>query len=335
MDGDAVPERVTDADAGLLDDRPTVVEEARVHRMGTVIDLRVEGKNARQLLAEAVDRLGVYEHRFSANDPSSELGELNRAAGKQPVAVHPQLFELIALGVEHSLARRSMLNIAIGPLVQLWRIGFPDARVPDPAQIEAALELCDPAGIDLDEDSGRVYLRRVGMKLDLGAIAKGYIADLVVGFLRAEGVRSALINLGGNVLTYGRSPGQSDGRWRVGLRHPAHPDDQLAGFLVVDDGSVVTSGVYQRKLQRDGKVFHHLLDPATGYPIDTEVTSLTVVSDRSVDGEIWTSRLFGRPVREILQTLASEAGHSGVVITEDLGVFSSAGLRDRLVIGNH
>ena len=307
------------------------VGTARVHLMGTVIDLQVEAEDPRPVLDDAVARLRVYEHRFSANDPASELGALNRAAGRTPVAVHPHLFELISTGLEHSRAAGSMLNIAIGPLVQLWRIGFTDARVPNQDEIDAALAVCDPADIDLDEGSRRVFLRRPGARLDLGALAKGYIADLLVEQLARQPVRSALVNLGGNVLTHGPSPHQDDGRWRVGLRHPVHPEGVL-GHLTIQHGSVVTSGVYQRTMEQDGRVFHHILDPRTGYPVQTEVTSLTVVSARSLDGEIWTSRLFGQPLAAIVQAVQARPGCEAIVIREDLGLYASGGLRDHLAV---
>ncbi|MDJ1370489.1 FAD:protein FMN transferase [Gulosibacter molinativorax] len=301
--------------------------------MGTIIELQVEAESTREILTEAVRRLRVYEHRFSANDPSSELGAINRDAGLRAVAVHSELFELIALGVEHSLPADSMLDIAIGPLVQLWRIGFADARVPTPSEISEALARIDPSKIDLDEGKGQVFLRQPGMKLDLGAIAKGYIADRLVDYFREQEVTSAFINLGGNVLTYGHSPRQDDGRWRIGLRHPQHPDDQLAGYLSVAQQSVVTSGVYRRTLNRNGRSFHHILDPATGYPIETNVASLTIVSPQSVDGEIWTSRLFGRPAPDILAAIGAEPGLAAVVITDGLRVYASGDLGDQLVVG--
>ena len=300
--------------------------------MGTDIEVRIEAAEPRPLLEEVVARLRVYEHRFSANDPASELGEVNCSAGERAVSVHPELFELIALGLEHSLAPGSMLNVAIGPLVQLWRVGFADARVPTPSEIETALELTDPAQVDLDERDHQVFLRRAGMKLDLGALAKGYIADCLVEYVHEEAVRSALVNLGGNVLTYGPSPTQPDGCWRVGLRHPLHPEGVL-GAVTIDNGSVVTSGVYQRTLTEGGRTFHHILDPATGYPVETDVVSLSVLSPRSVDGEIWTSRLFGKPVQEVLHTLSELPGVEGLTITRDRELRATTGLSERLRIG--
>lgn len=299
--------------------------------MGTTIEVLVQADTPRPLLEEAVRRLRVYEHRFSANDPNSELGEVNRAAGRHAVRVHPQLFELIALGVEHSLAPGSMLNIAIGPVVQLWRIGFADAHVPGREQIEAALELTDPRLIELDAASQQVRLAREGMKIDLGALAKGYIADLLIAHLREEGAPSAFINLGGNVLAFGRSPRQEDGRWRIGLRHPRDPD-QVLGALQVQEGSVVTSGVYQRRLRAGGRTFHHLMDPRTGHPVQTDVVSLTITSPQSVDGEIWTGRLFGLPVQQILQVTQRLPDVSAVVITDDLRLYASPELKDTLTL---
>ncbi|MHA2788527.1 FAD:protein FMN transferase [Corynebacterium sp. S7] len=307
------------------------IASTQVHMMGTVIEVQVEAEHAQSLIDEAIRRLRIYEHRFSANDPTSELGELNRAAGLHPVEVHPELFELISLGVEHSLADRSMLNIAIGPLVQLWRIGFSDANVPSPAAIQAALKLTDPSLIELDADSSQVFLARSGMKIDLGAVAKGYIADLIIAYFQSHGARSAMINLGGNVLTFGPSPRQADGRWRIGLRHPNNHDNQVIGSVSVDAQSVVTSGVYQRRLNQDGRTYHHILDPATGYPVESDVVSLTIVSTRSVHGEIWTSRLFGRPAPEILQEIGALPDVSAVVITKDLELYASGELREHLV----
>lgn len=308
------------------------VVQTRVHLMGTVIDLQVEAPRPREILEQAVQRLRVYEHRFSANDPASELGEVNGAAGGRAVRVHPELFDLIALGVEHSRAPGSMLNIAIGPLVQLWRIGFADAAVPEPDRIRAALALTDPSLIELDARTRTVRLGRAGMKIDLGALAKGFIADRIVELFAQAGAASGLVNLGGNVRTFGAAPGRADGLWRAGLRHPRHPQDQLVGSLALGAESMVTSGVYQRRLVADGRVFHHLLDPRTGMPIETEVVSLTVVTPRSVDGEIWTSRLFGMSVAQILAQVEALPGAGAGVITQDLRLFASPHLRERLTL---
>jgi len=182
--------------------------------MGTTITVSICDPQADELLTHCFELLRSYEHRFSANDASSELMEINHQAGIAPVQVHPDLFELIALGTLHSQAKNSHLNIAIGPLVQTWRIGFSDARRPAPEEIEQALLKIDPQQIQLDQENYTVFLKRPGMKIDLGALAKGYSADLIATYLRGKGIKDALIDLGGNILTVGQHPVKQQS-WRT------------------------------------------------------------------------------------------------------------------------
>lgn len=295
------------------------------HLMGATITISISHGEADRLLDDVFLLLHLYEKRFSANDETSELMQVNKAAGKNPVSVHPDLFELIKLGKKHSLASQSHLNIAIGPLVKAWRIGFFDARVPSSEEIEQALLLTDPSCIELDSKTSSVYLTKTGMSLDLGALAKGYIADRIAEFLHGEEVTSALINLGGNILTIGINE-QTHRPWRIGIQHPRLPRGTNVAVLPIKNQSVVTSGIYERKLQANGKTYHHILDRDTGYPIDTQLTSLTVVSNQSIDGEIWTTRLFGESPNSILEQVEKETGIDALVITKNNHIRYSSGL---------
>lgn len=283
--------------------------------MGTVIDLTIEHDNPTPILNEAIARLKQYEKRFSANDWTSELMAVNLQAGKEAVFVHPELFELIEIGKEQSLAKDSHLNIAIGPLIQTWRIGFSDAKVPSQTEINHCLSLINPENILLDKAQSQVYLTKEGMKIDLGCLAKGYIADLVVKYLKEAKVVSALINLGGNLVTFGKASNHSDQLWRIGIQNPTKPRNQSLIILKICDQSVVTSGVYERSLSQSQKTYHHIFNPKTGYPVETSVVSLTIVSKQSIDGEIWTTRLFGQTPQQILTTVATLPDISAIVIT--------------------
>lgn len=163
------------------------------------------------------------------------------------------------------------------------------------------------------------------MSLDLGALAKGYIADRIAEFLHGEEVTSALINLGGNILTIGINE-QTHRPWRIGIQHPRLPRGTNVAVLPIENQSVVTSGIYERKLQANGKTYHHILDRDTGYPIDTQLTSLTVVSNQSIDGEIWTTRLFGESPNSILEQVEKETGIDALVITKNNHIRYSSGL---------
>ena len=145
----------------------------RVRLMGTVIDVSIYHEEPEPLLDQVEALLHTYNKRFSANDDSSELMKINKAAGLHPVTVHPELFELISLGKWHSCQPGSHLNIAIGPLIQTWRIGFSDAKLPLPEEIRPLLDIINPNAILLSEETQSVFLKEKGMKIDLGALAKG------------------------------------------------------------------------------------------------------------------------------------------------------------------
>ena len=301
-----------------------------VHLMGTIIELTIEHNEPEQVLDELVTRLKIYEKRFSANDPTSELMFVNSQSGIAPVQVHPELFELIKLGKTHSLAPNSQLNIAIGPLIQTWRIGFSDARVPNKQEIQSKLSLTDPAKIQLVEENHSVFLQEVGMKLDLGSLAKGYIADQLRAYLQQVGATAGLLNLGGNLVMFGKAH-HLDGKWRIGIRDPKGSREDYRLILSIKEGSVVTSGIYERQLISQDKEYHHLFDRHTGYPLVTDLASLTIISPKSVDGEIWTTRLFGKSAQEILLTLNQTAGIEGVLIKQDGQILTSKGAAAHII----
>ncbi len=301
-----------------------------IRLMGSTISISILHENADFILDEVFSLLKIYENRFSANDDNSELMQVNHAAGKEPICVHNDLFELIELGKKHSLIPGSHLNITIGPLIQTWRIGFKDARVPSASEIEKVLSLTNPENIELDSTARSVFLKQRGMKIDLGALAKGYIADKISYFLKEKDVTSALINLGGNILTIGQNQ-QNNRLWRIGIQNPKLPRGNNLALLSIQDQSVVTSGIYERNLKANGKVYHHIFDRNTGYPIDNQLASLTIVSDKSVDGEIWTTRLFGESPSSILEKVEQENGIEAFVITEDNQIFYSSGLTPEIL----
>lgn len=285
--------------------------------MGTIIDIVVDSDSPQQHIKEVCHLLTVYKNRFSANDNDSELMIINHNAGIAPVTVHPDLFELIELGKMHSLLQPSNLDITIGPLVQSWRIGFEDAKVPDKENIQKAIALANPEHIILNAAEKSVFLNRKGMKIDLGALAKGYIADKIMDYLKTENVSSAMINLGGNVLVYGNNPKREGGEWFIGIQHPQKKRGQNLGILRIKNKSVVTSGIYERYLKIGDKDYHHIFDCRTGYPIETEMASLTIIADKSVDCEIWTTRLFGLSLLKALATIQKTSGIEAIIITKD------------------
>ena len=307
------------------------MQSRQIHMMGTVIQLSVQHEYATFILEELILQLKEYEKRFSAHDSTSELMVVNQHAGIKPVKVHPHLYELIKIGKKHSTAEHSSLNIAIGPLVQAWRIGFKDAHIPSEAEVQSLLGQTNAADIILNDYDQTVFLKQTGMFIDLGALAKGYIADLLIRDLESMNVPAGLVNLGGNVMTHGSSPNHEDGYWRIGVQHPFLPRGTDIAVVKVRNQSVVTSGIYERKFTSQNQTYHHILDPKTGYPVESEIAGLTIVSKESVDGEIWTGRLFGQSPEQIIRTLDDVQNVDGIVVTKDGELYYSESLKPYLI----
>lgn len=295
--------------------------------MGTRISLTIAHEQAHEILAEAKRRLLDYEKRFSANDADSLLMQVNAKAGISPVKVDDDIFKLIAIGKRYSLQENTCLNIAIGPLVKLWKIGFKGANLPDENMIQNRLVLTDPRNIILDKQAKTVYLLKKGMEIDLGALAKGYFADLIKEFFLSKGVQSGMINLGGNVLLVGDHPENPGGFWRVGVQDPEQHRNHLSGIIQFQDGSVVTSGIYERQFEYEGKSYHHIFDPQTGYPVESDIAGLTIVSKSSLVGEIYTSLYFNLSSNDLLNQLSSVVGIEAVVIRKDGQVLLTEGMK--------
>lgn len=267
-------------------------QHSMVHRaLGTKIVLTVYGDEYFPLLSQAVKLIDGYEDRLTVNRPVSEVMAVNQAAGRIPKLVSLTTYDLIKLAVHYSRENFGF-NALIGPLVKLWKIGFDGANVPSDRAIKERLQLIDPYQVLLDDDHRTVYLERPGMELDLGGIAKGYIADRIRDFWQSRGVPAGIINLGGNLVFVGRSPRRTDGQWIIGVQDPQLKRGHDLETVRQPAGSAVTSGIYERFLVKAGRRYHHLLDPRTGYPLETDLSSVTVFTDQSVMGEIEAKRLF-------------------------------------------
>ncbi|RJX71441.1 FAD:protein FMN transferase [Vibrio sinensis] len=301
---------------------------ARFQMMGTFIDLVVYHPNGEQLIKEAYLQLECYAQRFTVNQPDSELMRVNQHAGIAPVVVQPDLFQLINVAKQSSEETKNPFNIAIGPLVKTWRIGFKDAKVPSQDEITAKLPLIDPKNIILNHDDHSVFLSKTNMEIDLGAIAKGYFADQVKQLWINAGVECGFISLGGNVVTIGHSPKNANRAWNVGIQNPLGNRGNVVRVVPLQGMSMVTSGINERFFHANGQRYHHLLDAQTGMPIITDIASLTIISQQSVDGEIWSTAGFLPSIDAAISYLDQQTGIEAVAISKQGDVHITQGLRD-------
>lgn len=285
-----------------------------------------------ETLARNVFRLiKQQENLLTVNRAESEVMTVNHAAGQHPVVVSQPVFDLIARARAVSVLPGSSFNCTIGPLVKRWKIGFHGNSVPPADELHSLLALADPHQVILDAGARSVFLQQAGMEIDLGAIAKGYIADVVRDYLRQQQVEHALINLGGNVQTLGNSGGQA---WGIGLKRPFGRDDELIGVINVTGKSVVTSGIYERYFELDGRLYHHILDPQSGYPLDNELLSVTIVCENSIDGDIWTTLMYGMGVEKGLAYLGDYPHIEAIFVTRDGQVICSSQRQFRFTLSD-
>ncbi|MBI0096740.1 MULTISPECIES: FAD:protein FMN transferase [unclassified Snodgrassella] len=284
--------------------------------MGTTVSLKlfVENLTAVSAVFNAIEQL---EARLTVNRYQSEVMSINHAAGKQPVAVSKLVFDLISQAKAASLLPDSKFNLAIGPLVKLWKIGFNGRSIPEKDEIARRLTLTNPNHIDLNRTNQTVYLAKAGMEIDLGAIAKGYIADIIKLLLAQYNIFQAIINCGGNVLTIGYSPITADKQWHIGLKRPFTEANNLLGIIHVEDKSVVTSGIYERYFTLNDQLYHHILDPHTGYPLNNELHSVTIISDNSLTGDIYSTIFYGLGIRQGLSELKKKQNIGVIFVTRD------------------
>lgn len=300
--------------------------------MGTVMTISLYDKKDPEIIKKAFDRIKQIESEVSINEEKTEVDKVNEAAGKNEVVVGNDTYSIVKNGLYYSEKSGGSFDITIGPIVKLWSIGLPEAKVPTQAEIDEKLKLVGYKDLVVNDEKKSVYLKRKGMIIDLGGIAKGYTADEVKKVLNENGVNSAIIDLGGNILTIGKKPDGS--MWRVGIQDPFSSRGQIIGTIEVENKSVVTSGIYERYIEKDGKKYHHILSPFNGYPFDNEIAGVTIISDKSVDGDGLSTSVFSKGLKGGLDFIENFKGVEAIFVTKNKEVYVTSGIKDIFKLTN-
>lgn len=295
--------------------------------LNTFVTITLYDQEEEPLLEESVKLCREYEQILSRTIEGSEIYALNhREAGVREMEVSSSTAELIREGLAFSEVSDGAFDVTIEPLSSLWNFSGGEKKVPEKEAILEAAGKVDYRKVSVEGNT--VRFADDDTAVELGAIAKGYIADQVKDYLESRGVESGLIDLGGNILCIGSRP---DGTpFKIGLQKPYFDRKETIAVLNITDQSVVTSGVYERCFEQDGVNYHHLLDPKTGYPYDNGLLSVTIVSDRSVDGDGLSTTCFSLGLEKGMELVDSLADVYGYFITEDYEVHYSRGAEELL-----
>ena len=299
-------------------------------KLDTIVTVSLYDSRDQELLSDCIGLCDQYEKIFSRTDEDSELYQLNhrllplKEGTTNTYQVSEPLAELLSLALSYSRDTDGAFDAAIAPLTSLWDFTSENPRVPAAADIQNAVEKCSCEGVSID---GRlITLSSPDTAFDLGAIAKGYIADQMKEYLLSHGVKSAVINLGGNILCIGEKA--ADTPFKIGIQKPFADRSETIAVMEIADKSVVSSGVYERYFEQDGKLYHHILDSKTGYPCDNGLISVTIISDRSVDGDALSTSCFALGLEKGREYLESLGSVQGVFITEDYEIHYTEGFHD-------
>ncbi|MFZ5353866.1 MAG: FAD:protein FMN transferase [Bacillota bacterium] len=299
--------------------------------LGTVIDIKIFDKSDEAVIDEAFKRISEIEKKMTINNAeTSEIIKLNEESGKKAVNVSSDTLYVLKKGRYYSELSKGLFDITAGPIVKLWNIGTDYAAVPDSNTLAQKLQLVNYEKLTINEDASSAELEQSGMAVDLGAIAKGYAADEATAILRKHGVKHAIINLGGNMVVIGDNPNGNP--WKIGIQDPDNPRGDYMGIIPLTDQTVVTSGIYERFLEKDGRRYHHILDTRTGFPADNNLSSVSIITDSSIDADALSTTTFIMGLEEGFRYIEALENVEAIFITKDKKVYLTSGIKDRFVI---
>ncbi len=302
--------------------------------MDTAVSLRAAGKEAKEAVDESFARIAELDALASSQNPDSDVSKINAAAGSHYVSVDPAIYEMIDFAKSYSVKSQGSWDISVGVVTNLWQIGNEGQHVPSPEEIQSVMEYVGYEYILLRPEDHAVMLAKTGMSIDLGGVAKGYAVDEVRKIYEAHGIKSGLINMGASSMYAVGQTGK--GRpWNIGIKHPRSDESgNYLGIVRIENQALSTSGDYERYFIQDGVRYHHIFDPATGYPADSEVMSDSIVIDGAVEhagmlSDILTTVIFVLGPQKGLEFVNSVEGVECEITGTDGRIYTTEGFRQQ------
>lgn len=291
----------------------------------TVITLTINStsgdESAEDIINECFGLCFQYERLFSKTIETSDVNIINTSQG-QAVEVNPVVASLIEDSLYYSELSNGTFDITVAPLSNLWNFTGDTHQVPSDEDITKSLSYVNYKNISVEENV--VTLSNSNAQIDLGGIAKGFVADKIKSYMIQMGVNSAIIDLGGNILTIGSKDNNEN--YNIGIKKPFGNADEYAAIVKVSDLSVVTSGVYERYFYDNDILYHHILDTTTGYPVDNNLLSVTIISNESLTGDALSTTCFALGLKKGKKLIESTEDVEAVFIDKDYNLHLTSGL---------
>lgn len=304
--------------------------------MGTVISQNIYGEDGKEIGKQVLDTIKELEKNISWRIKDSEIAAINKSTGSDTgLEVSEKVAKWIKESTDVYEKSNKALDITVGPVARLWDIGGENPRVPSEAEIKKALSLVDGSKLNIEEK--QVIFGTEKGQLDLGAVGKGIACDEIAAALNESGKLGKIngtFSVGGSVLLYGRKPDQS--AWKIGVQDPRGEDGQNMGFLTIsqeekDQIYISTSGDYEKYIEKDGVRYHHIMDPRTGYPAESGLISVTIISKSGFLSDALSTACFVSGLSEG-KKLAEAYGAEAIFIDEEKTVYTTSGAADYFTI---
>ena len=255
----------------------------------TVVNVSIydnDKSHADKVLTKCIDLCTYYDSIFSVNNPESDIYKINNSNGSEVLVSEDTIF-ILEKAIEYSKQSNGLFDITIEPLYELWDFNSSEhINLPDKNNINELIKNVDYSNINISPINKTVTLKK-GSKITLGALAKGYIADKLKEYLISEGITSGVINLGGNIQTFGTKPDKTP--YTIGIQKPFSNNGEIATTVQIINKSVVTSGTYQRYFEHNNICYHHIINPNTGYPADSNLSSVSIITENSLDADAYST----------------------------------------------
>lgn len=291
----------------------------------TIITLTVYNQKDSQVLDGCFELADHYEQLLSRTISDSDISKINNADGNW-VTVNQDTIEVLEAGLKYCEISDGKFDITIGKLSDLWDFDNNNGTIPDNTDIQEAVSHVNYRNVKIN--GTQAALTDPDAEIDLGGIAKGFIADKMKEYMKEHGVTSGMINLGGNVLVLGNKTDGSD--YQIGISKPFAPRNEPLAAVSIQDQTVVSSGVYERYFKKDGKLYHHILDSTTGYPINNGLYEVTIICDKSTDGDGLSTTCFALGLQDGMKLIESLDNTEAVFVTSDMKIYKSSGIGTKI-----
>ncbi len=294
--------------------------------LGTIIDIAVFNKKDEKALKTAIDKINNYNQIFNSHISDSEVSTFNQLSANTPYPLSDDLNTVIDTAINFSKLSDGLFDITIYPVSHLWQFSTESPHVPTDTELANYLPLVGYKHLIYDKSNQTLLKTKEQVGIDLGSIAKGYIADELATYFKKQKIQNALINLGGNVLAIGTKPNGKP--WTVGIQKPFDALGTPLASIKITDKAVVTSGIYERQFEENGILYHHIIDPKTGYPMNNELLSVSIISSSATNADALSTTTYMLGAKKGLELIENTVDTEAIFILRDKNIILSSGITD-------